>query len=250
MAVPTGGGKAVALAQLGETGGKYDFAGALAVDGSNVYWTDSLGSVVSSVPLGGGPVSTVASDGGGSCPSGIAIDASNLYWTDFCLGTVMAASLSTDQVSTLASGLAEPDRLTLDGANLFVADVLGIAELAPGGGTTLLSKHKDVVALAAGSGLVFSTLKSEQRSTPEVGQSGTQVEISASEPGAASITVDASYVYWVDDKAGTLRRADLDGSNAVTLSSGLTKPVTVVNDATYLYVAENIEKGRVLRFAK
>jgi len=60
-------------------------AWSIAVDGSNVYWTEytSPGSIMS-VPIGGGAITTLAS--GQTFPYSIAVDGTNVYWTDYTSG--------------------------------------------------------------------------------------------------------------------------------------------------------------------
>src|SRR5262249_42058160 len=58
----------------------------VAVDATDVYWTDTDGDVVMKVPKGGGLPVKLAT---GSQPTSIAVDATDVYWTNTYSGEVM-----------------------------------------------------------------------------------------------------------------------------------------------------------------
>ncbi len=72
MTTPLAGGSASAVV----TGTS---AAAVAVDGTNVYWLDSVAGTLSAVPKGGGQATVLAS--GQSGAQQIVLDADNLYWS-------------------------------------------------------------------------------------------------------------------------------------------------------------------------
>jgi hypothetical protein len=68
MTVPVAGGSRTSLASGQPTGG-------IAIDGTNVFWTDRGG--IMKVPVRGGTATTVASP----ALSGVAVDETSVYWT-------------------------------------------------------------------------------------------------------------------------------------------------------------------------
>ena len=100
--------------------------GPMAVDATNVYWTEPLGAaqgpapginpgMVVSVPIGGGPQTVIAS--GQGSPVSVAVDATSVYWLNqfyepqtgsLLSGAVMRATLDGGAPTALATGLDEP----------------------------------------------------------------------------------------------------------------------------------------------
>ncbi|WP_437503823.1 hypothetical protein [Sorangium sp. So ce1099] len=62
------------------------------MDATGVYWTNTAGGTVMTVPIDGGSTSTLAT--GQNLPMGIAVDATSVYWTNYGSGTVMKRSKS------------------------------------------------------------------------------------------------------------------------------------------------------------
>ena len=82
MKVSKAGGSAtlLAVAQSGPM--------AVAVDGTNVYWTNNTGGTVMKCAVGGcSSATTLAS--GQSGPAGIAVDSTSVYWANETGGTIM-----------------------------------------------------------------------------------------------------------------------------------------------------------------
>jgi hypothetical protein len=71
LRVPIAGGATFSLGRA-----RYPW---IAIDGTNVYWTD-YGGLVLRAPKSGGPTVTVAS--GRSYPWGLAVDDTRVYWTE------------------------------------------------------------------------------------------------------------------------------------------------------------------------
>jgi hypothetical protein len=82
MKAPLAGGPAVTIAS------SQNYPYAIAIDNTNIYWTNNGGTVMKA-PLSGGTPIVIAS--GQAYPFGIALDATSVYWTNNNDGTVMKA---------------------------------------------------------------------------------------------------------------------------------------------------------------
>jgi hypothetical protein len=110
----------------------------VAVDAENVYWTDPGNGFVSSYPLAGGSVVTVADGQRGAGP--LALDAANLHWATgngetFALNASPKASPSSTTV--LASGTGNVVALASDGSRLYSLTDFGVLRSVPTAGGTL-----------------------------------------------------------------------------------------------------------------
>jgi hypothetical protein len=116
--VPLAGGSATTLA----TGVTYSMTGfSIAVDGSNVYWTDNTNfagsGVLNKVSLSVGTVTTLASN---LNTGSLDIDSSKIYLFDYSGGTGYLQSIpkAGGSFTTLATGLSTADS-ALDGSGIF-----------------------------------------------------------------------------------------------------------------------------------
>jgi hypothetical protein len=103
----------------------------VAVDSANVYWTNdgAPSGSVRRVPIGGGPVTTLADDQDG--PSSIAVDGANVYWTNSNGGTVMRVATSGGALTTLASGLTHPSGIAVDATSVYWGTHDAVMKLTP-----------------------------------------------------------------------------------------------------------------------
>jgi hypothetical protein len=180
-----------------------ELVAALAVDATNLYWTDSVGNVMS-IPKAGGKATTLAS--GRSSASGIAVDGTNVYWVDSSLtprgrfgGLVMSVPIGGGALTTLAAGQEAPMAVAIDGANVYWSATEALARVAKGGGIT-------------------TTLVSGQP--------------------VKEIAVDTASVYWTNDNTGTVMKMPVNGGAMTTLASGRQLPASVAVDGSRVYWAE------------
>jgi sugar lactone lactonase YvrE len=81
--VPIQGGTQTGLAS--SSFASLSSADGIAVDATNVYWTDKFGGAVFKVPIAGGAKTLLAV---GGSPEQIFVDATSIYWTDVSGGIV------------------------------------------------------------------------------------------------------------------------------------------------------------------
>jgi hypothetical protein len=132
--VPVGGGTPTTLASL-------QFASAVAVDATNVYFVSQRGTEVVRVPKGGGPLVTLATgqligqSGGGQTQGLLAVDATSVYWTNAGNNTVMKVGLDGGKPTTLASGQALLQNIVVDASNVYWLGNNSVMKVALAGGT-------------------------------------------------------------------------------------------------------------------
>jgi hypothetical protein len=112
MSVPATGGTPTTLYSGGLVG---------ATDGVNAYFVTDSGSV-GQVPVGGGPVTILAT--GQSGFSQLAIDATSVYWGSgpdgtLANGTIVKAPIGGGTLTTLATGQASPIGIAVDTAYVY-----------------------------------------------------------------------------------------------------------------------------------
>jgi hypothetical protein len=177
----------------------------IAVDDTSVYWVDFGNGSVFKVPIGGGAVATLYSNG--MSAQGISLDSSNVYWTDTGAGTVMKVSKDGGTIVTLASSQVGP---------------IGVA-LGPNdktvywGDSTGTTAHEWFVAYTAIKG-------------------GGTVSTFAPDQAAVWLTVDTENAYWtVEGTYGSVVQKQLKGGYALTLAYPVDAPRRVTVDKTNVY---------------
>jgi hypothetical protein len=95
----------------------------MALDATNVYWTecgDPAGGYVRKVPKAGGEVVTLAT---GDRLSGIAVDSTSVYWvagtSDATGGTIMKIPVGGGTPTTMTSRSGLPSHLAVDGSSVY-----------------------------------------------------------------------------------------------------------------------------------
>jgi hypothetical protein len=197
--VPVGGGSYSTLVS------DLNAPDSVAVDGTNVYWTDPEDQTVNQAPLAGGDTIVLASGQNG--PRSVAVDGSNVYWVDTgdpnkANGVVQKVPIGGGTITPLASSQHVPAELVLDDTYLYWVSLGdGTVQKVPlgGGSATTLVTGQLPVALA----------------------------------------VDATHIYWTNGSlkpyGGTVKAMPLAGGTVVTLARGQEYPTSVAVDGTYVY---------------
>jgi hypothetical protein len=217
LTAPLGGGAPITVAA--EQPAAY-----LAADSTNVYWTDSSGTV-KKAPVGGGAVTTLASS---QDPYGIALDSDSVYWTnvgDFT-GAIVKVPIGGGAITTIASesNVSFGGSVAVDSTSVYWTV-----------SSTHSSTHADAGDLPSG-----SVMKA-----PKAG--GTSTTLASDRPRPVAIAVDGISAYWIEGGPtcatppcpGTVMKAPVGGGSAVTLASGQRQPSAIAVDSTSVYwVAE------------
>ncbi len=257
LKVPLSGGTPVTLASDDE------YASALAVNGTTVYWVDSVGpphdaststGVVMSVPVGGGTPTTVASNQGS--PDSIAVDSSGVYWAnaDQCVQQATCATLGaimmlppggTTPVVVTTVSTAAPEAIALDGTNVYWGTPDGRLMTVPksGGISTMLAFYEASIGdiVVSGSSVYWTTGTGDIMQTPVGGGASTTLLVGSD--SISGLAVDSDSLYWIDysndfetgGSTTSVQRIALAGGTPTTLWSGSDEPEALQVDATSVY---------------
>lgn len=266
-----------------------DGAGAAAVfngpvgitsDGSSLYVSDSGNNTIRKIEIATGLVTTLAGTAANGCldaigtaasfnkPFGIATDSGNLYVSDSGNNKIRKINIATGKVTTLAgsgasgsfdgigtrASFANPNGLTIDKGNLYVAD-------------TMNSKIRKIV-ISTG---VVSTLAGSGMGTA---LDGSAKRASFAQP--SGITAVGGSLYVVDKYSQKIRKVEIETGKVTTLAGGggdvvgrghgngkgkaasFTYPSGIATDGNNLYVTDSqsqmirkieIATGEVTTFA-
>jgi hypothetical protein len=193
----------------------------LAVDGTNVYWTDvntngtytypsqyvtqtpQYSGVIMEAPIGGGTPLMLAWDM--VAPEGIAVDATSVYWTNVASGQIMKTSIGKQMVpTTLYTDPTAPHAIAVNATNVFWICEDGTVKTVPLAGATTATQVN------------FGSLP-----------------YSGDTPGG--LAVDATNVYYAED--GNIWQVPANSSlgKGLSLASGLTNPFGIAVDAHNVY---------------
>ncbi len=216
----------------------------LAVDDTNVYWSDNMQGQIWVAPKSGAVPSVLATD---TRPSEVAVDATSIYWTDQG-GLVLKARLQGGSPMTLASSSSETAGIAVDSYAVYftTADNFNgvVNEVSLDGTTqqTLASGQGDPLSLAIYGSTVFWSndepfFNSSAQQQGDVIASvpvdgGSVVTISSGQQGALQVAVDSTSVYWTTGVA--LMKSSWDGGAPNTLGSGCS---AIAVDRTGVYCA-------------
>jgi hypothetical protein len=211
----------------------------LAVDSTNVYWTDEVGATVNKAPTGGGAVTTLAA--GGDSFEGLGVDATSVYWTTHTTVSRVATAGGTpallDPHTVNASGLA------LDSSSVYFFEDEGVLNRVAlqGGIPGQLAVVQIPQSLAVDASNVYWTQYPEDGPSGVTGnvmqmpKAGGPQTVLASGHRLGSIAVDATSVYWVDFDGSAVNRVPIGGGDTVTLATGSMGDAIVVDGVSVYY---------------
>ena len=253
--VPSTGGTPITLADV--TNIPFDqFVRSIAVDSSNVYWSDT--TTINSVPIGGG--SRVILSSSANQANSIAIQGNRLFWveTDCCRtyqpGRIKSIPLQGGQVSVILDGLpALNGTLEVTATNLYWIEG-GVLFATEGWGRVRKASISGGAVGTVASGLLNSSIPpfvvvgqfiyiGDVRSIKKLPLDGGfpeilyPVEIDLATVGRINdITSDGSFIYWTEDANSTVRRISVSGGPVTTLStatSARAEKIAVANGFVY-----------------
>ena len=217
--------------------------GAIAVQGSNIYWVNQRDGAVMKVSVNGGkPQILVPGIPGGG--GGIAVDGSSIYWTIHgnrfdpgSPGRVMKASLDDGSVVVLASAQNGPHAIAVDAASVYWTNF----------GTTSNGGQDDDGEDELGGEFLNGTVMR----VPIKG--GTPVCLAAGQKRPGAIAIDGTNVVWVNEgtiaggfRDGTVMRVSISGGAATTLVSGQPCPRSVALAGAFVFWP-NASNGTVMK---
>jgi len=203
--VPTTGGTTTNIA----TGGTSDSTGQIAVNATNVYWTQGQ---LLTISIGGGTPATLNSS---VANYGVLVTPTSLYWTND--GNIMTSDLDGGMATLLYGTTAT--QLVADSTYLYFLGEFAYPNKIPlaGGTVTTLGAASGSVYLAVDATNVYWTYEGSSTSSatgsvysaPLVPPDGgaTQKTIATGQYIPQGIGVDATSVYWVNSGDGAVRKA-------------------------------------------
>jgi hypothetical protein len=160
-------------------------------------------------PCFAGPVVDMASSMGSA--KGLVVDADNVYWAADAAQALLFTPKDGSETLVDPTPIAGPFRVAIDDTTVYFTSPSG--------------------------GYVASAPKTTRsRLAPKLPPPITVLV--SGEPEPLSIVVGTEGIYFADEKAGTLKRTALDGSNPKTLVTGLSAGCELALDADYLYYVD------------
>jgi hypothetical protein len=184
----------------------------IALDATNVYWTDATAGTVMKAPLAGGTPAMIST--GQSRPSGLVVDTTNAYWTS---GTYSIASAplgggATTTLTTLpAANYVSPSSLAVAGGFLYYASGGGLGPMSP----NTIGK------------------------LPTTG--GKPTVLTSSSYNEWNLLVTATDIYWATQKG--IFQLPISGGTTTTLMSGFPSGFAVDATSLYFSASTSVEKS-------
>ena len=234
-----------------ETVGQGENPNSIAVDSTNIYWTnrgiegESDGSVVTTSISGGIPITLASAQ---DLPEGVAVDATNVYW--IANRNLMTVPLSGGMPAAIIEGVGAfaVDTTGIYWTNIQTGTVL---KMPLGGGTaptTLASDQNSPGSIAVNGTSVFWTSGGTQTTDGTVWKiplaGGTPIALASQQSFGGSIVANSTHVYWISELPGPFNVDGFGDVNTVSVAGGTPTPVAensflsgLALDASNIYVA-------------
>lgn len=231
-------------------------ASGLAIDSTNLYWTNLDGSVMTMTLQGSSPIALAT--GLATRPSSIAVDEAYVYWTNLGSletptdGSVMKVPLDGGPATILASGQYAASAIAVDADRVYWVSYNSVYSVPLGGGAVVplyeASVPVEITGLAVDATAVYW-----HRGSPihQALSGGAPVAMAANVgQGPGSLALDATNVYWTvgqqpcdtnlceANNGAVVMKVSKTGGAPETLASFETPgyPVTqLAVDATHIY---------------
>lgn len=226
VSVPKGGGTVSTLVS------EPDGWRALAVDATNIYWTNLSLGTVEKAPLTGGTPTTLAS--GQVQPSGIALYAGTLYWKDSGGGIVSVPTTGGTPTTLAVAYVGISGDVAADSTSVYWVDSTHLMKLPLSGGTpTTLATgwYNQDFGLTVGSanaywvtgtgGVLSASIAGGAVTTLASGIASGQVGGNGTVLSVGANNLYAAY------ESGSILAVPLDGGALSTLASGEGKPTDI-----------------------
>jgi streptogramin lyase len=242
----------------------------LAIDATNIYWTNTntVGRV-STCPLAGCNGAPTVLATGQAAPNAVIAIGEDVFWTNYSGSTLMRCARTgcnqTPAVHTTMSPLtAGFGRLATDGALLFFTDggngKVHSCPLGACAGThaTLASFQQNPWGIAVDETSIYwvnDALTGSVEKCPKSGcgaNNALRVTLAPNQNQARTLAIDETYVYWTATAGGTVARCAKTGCNGVAnvLVSALQSPHGIAVDATHVYFTERGTVNAIKRVPK